>query len=369
VYPFASFREVCRGAIADGTTPGLVAVVAAGGRTLLHEAFGLGQLVPAKAPATVDTVYDLASLTKALVTSVLAMQAVANGRLRLEDPAPGQPSGGATVRLMLAHAAGLPAHRRYFDQLGVDLTRTGPAAPELRDRVVAMAAAEAQVYPPGSRSLYSDVGFILLGDLLERVLGGRLDALADEHIFRPLAIDGLGFLGASGPSPTAPGGRPVAPTELCPVRGRLLVGEAHDLNAHVMGGVAGHAGLFGTAAAVATLAHALCAAWRDAGPSGGSPLVAAPVLRAFWTAAGIPDSCWRLGWDGPSPSGSLAGDVISRDGVGHLGFTGCSLWIDPARETFVLVLSNRIHPTRHDDARFRALRPALNDAALDDAGY
>jgi CubicO group peptidase (beta-lactamase class C family) len=368
VATFATFRRVCHAAIADGATPGLVAVVAVGGRTLLLEAFGLRQIVPAEAPATVETVYDLASLTKALVTSVLAMQAVASGRLRLDDPAPGQASGDATVRLMLAHAAGLPAHRRYFDELGADLTRPG-ATPELRERVVAMAAAETQIYPPGSRSLYSDVGFILLGDLLERALAGRLDALADEHIFRPLAIDELGFLGASGPTATAFGGRPVAPTERCPVRGRLLVGEVDDLNAHVMGGVAGHAGLFGTAAAVATLAHALCAAWRDAAPAGGSPIVAGPVLRAFWTAAGIPGSRWRLGWDGPSPSGSLAGDVISRDGVGHLGFTGCSLWIDPARETFVLLLSNRVHPPAHDDARFRTLRPALNDAALSDAGY
>jgi CubicO group peptidase (beta-lactamase class C family) len=369
VAPFDDFRRLCRTAISEGVTPGLVALVAAGGRTLLQEAFGFRQIGPgAELPVTLETVYDLSSLTKALVTSVLAMQAVASGRLRLEDPAPGRAASDASVRLLLAHASGLPAHRRYFDDLGTDLARPA-SSPEQRARVVAMAAAEELVYPPGTRSIYSDVGFILLGDLLERLLGARLDVLAGEGILGPLGIDALGFLGTSGPSPTAFGGRPVAPTQLCPARGRLMVGEVDDLNAHVMGGVAGHAGLFGTAAAVGAVAHALCAAWRDAAPCGAHPIVPGPVLRAFWTPAGIPGSSWRLGWDGPAPAGSIAGDLISRAAVGHLGFTGCSLWIDPARETFVLVLSNRVYPTARDDPRFRALRRALNDAALTDAGY
>jgi CubicO group peptidase (beta-lactamase class C family) len=226
-----------------------------------------------------------------------------------------------------------------------------------------MALGEPVVYPPGSRSLYSDVGFIQLGDLLERALGARLDALAAERIFAPLGIDALVFPGGS------LAGRPVAPTEDSAARGRLVVGEADDLNAHAMSGVAGHAGLFGTAAAVGTLASALCAAWRDAGPEGGAPIVPGPLLRLFWTVAGIPGSTWRLGWDGPSPHGSLAGERLSRAAVGHLAFTGCSLWIDPQRETFVLILSNRVHPQARDDPRFKALRPALNDAALEGAGY
>jgi CubicO group peptidase (beta-lactamase class C family) len=212
--------------------------------------------------------------------------------------------------------------------------------------------------------VYSDVGYILLGDLLERAMGARLDVLAAERIFGPLGIDVLGFPGAA-----VLGGRPVAATQRDPVRGRVLVGEVDDLNAAAMGGVAGHAGLFGTAAAVGALASALCAAWRDAGRDGGPPIVPGPVLREFWMPAGIPGSTWRLGWDGPSPVDSVAGEVISRAAVGHLGFTGCSLWIDPARETYVLVLSNRVHPAVEEDGRFRALRPALNDAALRDAGY
>jgi CubicO group peptidase (beta-lactamase class C family) len=120
---------------------------------------------------------------------------------------------------------------------------------------------------------------------------------------------------------------------------------------------------------VTALAHALCAAWRDAAPAGGAPFIPAPVLRAFWAPQPIPGSTWRLGWDGPAPLASLAGALISRAAVGHLGFTGCSLWIDPERETFVLVLTNRVHPLARPDPRFRALRPALNDAALAGVGY
>jgi CubicO group peptidase (beta-lactamase class C family) len=352
---FDLFRATCAAAIADRVTPGLVAVVGVGGRNLLHEAFGSRQLDPLPLPTTVDTVYDLASLTKALVTSLLAMQAVAGGRLGLEDPLPGRAGeAGATVRLALAHASGLPAQRKFHERTGL----SGPA-------VVALAASEPVEYPPGTQSVYSDLDFILLGDLLARIEGAPLDRLAIERLFRPLGIEALGYLGGRPPSVTAFGDHPVAPTERCPWRGRLLVGEVDDGNAHVMGGVAGHAGLFGTAAAVATVAHALCAAWRDAA----SPLVDRAVLRAFWTAAGVPRSTWRLGWDGPAPHQSVAGALISRSAVGHLGFTGCSLWIDPERETFVLILSNRIHPTVQDGRAFRALRPALNDAALAGAGY
>ncbi len=136
-----------------------------------------------------------------------------------------------------------------------------------------------------------------------------------------------------------------------------------------MGGVAGHAGLFADAADLLGLAGALCAAWRDAGPAGGAPLVPAEVLRLFWRPAGIPGSTWRLGWDGPAATGSLAGDRLSRQAVGHLGFTGCSLWIDPERETCIVLLTNFVHPTVRKDPRFRALRPALQDAALDAIGY
>jgi CubicO group peptidase (beta-lactamase class C family) len=355
---FDSLRRICSNAVSDGVTPGLVVLVGAGGRNVFCEAFGHRQIDPQRLPATAETVYDLASLTKPLVTALLAMRAVADGRLRLEDPLrPARPS--TTVGLTLCHAGGFAAHRRFYEQV------TQPS-PDRRARVVELAAAEPLEYVPGERSIYSDLGFILLGDRLERLAGARLDTQA-HALFAALGLRSLRFADPALPTPFA--GRELAATQRCPVRGRLLVGEVDDLNAWAMAGVAGHAGLFGDAGDVAALAHRLCAAWRDSSPAGGAPLVSAPVLRSFWTGQGIFGSNWRLGWDGPAPSGSLAGDLISREAVGHLGFTGCSLWIDPARETFVLVLANRVHPTPRDDPRFRALRPALNDAALDGLGY
>jgi CubicO group peptidase (beta-lactamase class C family) len=340
----------------EGITPGLVVCVGAAGRTLFLEAFGRRQLEPEPLPATPDTIYDLASLTKALVTSLLAMRAVAAGRLALTDPLlAADPAGDApTLGQTLAHAGGFVAHRWFHER--------ALAAPAPRARMVELAAAEPRAYPPGTRSIYSDLGFILLGDRLERLAGARLDVQAGE-LFRPLALRALRFADSRMPWPCP--GDEVAASQRCPFRGRVLVGEVDDLNCWAMDGVSGHAGLFGRAADVAALAHGLCAAWRDSAPA----LVPGPVLRAFWTPAGIPGSTWRLGWDGPAATGSLAGDRISRRAVGHLAFTGCSLWIDPERETFVLVLTNRVHPTPRDDSRFRVLRAAINDAALEGAGY
>ncbi len=323
---FSRLRPLCQEAVTDGVVPGLVVTVGTGGTTAFVEGFG----------AAPDTVYDLASLTKALVTSLLAMRAVTAGRLALDAPLM---DGGPTARQTLAHAGGFVAHRPFFERA------------QGRGQIVALAAMEPRAYEPGTQSVYSDLGFILLGDALERLLGDRLDRLAARAIFQPLGVKAR-FVDLAQPERPA-----AAPTQRVP-------GEVDDQNAYAMGGVAGHAGLFGSAADVAAIAHALCAAWRD-----GGSLVDREVLRLFWSPAGVPGSNWRLGWDGPSASGSLAGDVIARRAVGHLGFTGCSLWIDAERETFVAMLSNRVHPTVRDDPRFPALRRAVNDAALVDAGY
>jgi len=360
---FDQLRVLAQRAVDDGVVPGMVLGLAQAGQVRFLDAFGHRQVDPVVSELATDAVYDLASLTKAVVTSLLAMRGIGSGIWTLDDPLhkhllvlADRPE--VTLRRALAHAAGFAAHRPFFEQV----LSQGVAPADGRERILALAAAEPLTYPPGTRSQYSDLGFMLLGDLVERGLGDCLDVLAERLLFAPLGLLATGFAGStacSGP----------APTERCSVRGRLLCGEVHDLNAFAMGGVAGHAGLFGNAADLLTLASALCAAWRDTGPAGGEPLVPAEVLRLFWQPAGIPGSTWRLGWDGPAVSGSLAGDRLSRQAVGHLGFTGCSLWIDPERETCIVMLTNFVHPTVRKDPRFRALRPAINDAALAAIGY
>jgi serine-type D-Ala-D-Ala carboxypeptidase len=362
---FRQVRTLAQRAVDDGVVPGLVLGVVQAGRVRLLDAFGHRQTAPDLQGLGPKVVYDLASLTKALATSLLVMRGVSDGIWALDDslgkylPAlADRPE--ATLRLALAHAAGFAAHRPFYQQV----LQAGAAPADGRERILALAAAEPLAYQPGTRSLYSDLGFILLGDLVENGFGARLDTLAERLLFAPLGLTATGFAGSA-----ALAGQGLAPTEHCPVRERLVVGEVHDLNAFAMGGVAGHAGLFSNAADLLRLVAALCAAWRDAGFAGGAPLVPAEVLRTFWQPAGIPGSTWRLGWDGPAAVGSLAGDRLSRQAVGHLGFTGCSLWIDPERETGIVLLTNFVHPTVRKDPRFRTLRPALNDAALDAIGY
>ncbi|HET6280475.1 MAG TPA: serine hydrolase domain-containing protein [Polyangia bacterium] len=363
---FQGVRQHCEDAVQGGVVPGLVLLVGAAGKTVFHEAFGFRQLHPARLRALPDTVYDLASLTKAVVTSVVTMQLVERGTLGLEDRIGdrlaefrGAGKDIVTVRHLLAHASGLPAHRPFW--------KAARDAPSERWAISLLAAHEPLAYQPGSRSLYSDLGFIVLGWVLERAAGLRLDVQADRGIVAPLGLASTTFVNLADSEARARllANRTVAATQLCPERKRVILGEVDDLNAYAMGGIAAHAGLFSTAIDLGAIAAALCAAWKGAA---GTNLVSRDVIRQFWNPAGFPESTWRLGWDGPSREGSQAGQRLSRDAVGHLAFTGCSLWIDPQRELWIVLLSNRVHPQIPDDDRFRQFRPALHDAVVDAIG-
>jgi CubicO group peptidase (beta-lactamase class C family) len=373
---FEPVHRACLAAVEAGAAPGFVVGVAQAGQTLFREAFGSRQIVPRLLPAQADTVYDVASLTKAVVTSVLCMQEVAAGRLRLDAPAveglpelagseagrPGLPGGARaaiTWRHLLAHASGLPAHRPFW--------RRAAEAPSGRLAVAWLAAREPLLHPPGVRAVYSDLGFILLGWWLERSTGQRLDELFAGRIAAPLGLASARFVSLADPDARAEllARRSVAATQVCTERRRLMLGEVDDLNAAAMEGIAGHAGLFSDADDLLAIARALTAAWR--GEAAG--LVPRDVVREFWTPSGVPASTWRLGWDGPAATGSQAGDRLSRGAVGHLGFTGCSVWIDPERELAIVLLANRVHPSVPADDRFRRFRPALHDAVLEALGY
>jgi serine-type D-Ala-D-Ala carboxypeptidase len=370
---FDALREVCEVAVSAGVVPGAVVLCAEGETTRFHQAFGARQLEPAWAPTAPDTIYDVASLTKAVVTSVLAMRAVAVGDLALDEPVArhhpqfrGPGKDAVTIRHLLCHASGLPAHRPFYAPFIGEGQPSGASAEAgdvraRREAIIGAVASEPLERPPGQRSVYSDLGFILLGDLLERLAGDRLDVMTDRWLVRRLGLGATTFVPLDGTGGLKPLQSAVAPTERCAARGTLISGEVHDLNAYAMGGVAGHAGLFSSAADLGRIAAALVASWHG---DVADPLVPQEVIRTFWQPAGIAGSTWRLGWDGPAEEGSQAGTRLSRRAVGHLGFTGCSLWIDPPRRLWIVVLTNRVHPLVRDDPRFKVFRPAVHDAAM-----
>ena len=318
-----------------GVTPGGVLAVADRGQPAVVIPFGETGGAPdlESRPVDAGTVYDIASLTKPVATSALLMQLVAEGRVALDSPArtlvpeltaPGTES--ITLAHLAGHAAGFPDHVEFFRQLrhrpgGATGGRAGAAS--AREALVQMAGATELAAAPGQLARYSDVGYILLGAAVERAAGQRLDQAARERVFAPLGMTATGYAPLDAPG-TGPVGT-VAPTERCDHRG-LLVGEVHDENAHAAGGVCGHAGLFATAGDLARFAAAMCAAVAGTGDPGPLP---PDVARRFASTPSAPGTTWRLGWDTPSTGAgvSQAGDLWPRDGIGHLGFTGCSMWL------------------------------------------
>jgi CubicO group peptidase (beta-lactamase class C family) len=255
----------------------------------------------------------------------------------------------ATLRQLLDHTSGLVAWRPYFQVL-----KKLPA-PIRRPRLVELLLAEPLTAAPGSRFCYSDLGYLLLGEIVAAVSGQALDRYFHKRLAGPLGIADLCFAEVSQPLPFV--AERVAATELCPWRGQLLKGRVHDDNAWILGGVAGHAGLFGTAAAVAALLAYLVRAYHgdDAGP-----LSPAMLRRAWRRDRGAPHG---LGVDFPAERNSSAGSRFSFQAVGHLGFTGTSFWIDLPRQIAVVLLTNRVHPTRYHGA-IQSFRPLLHDAVM-----
>jgi CubicO group peptidase (beta-lactamase class C family) len=365
---FDGVAAVLTQAIDAGAFPGAVILVAQGGDVLYHEAFGHRSRVPERAPLALDTVFDLSSLTKPLATTTMLMLLAREGKLRPDDRVTrfvqnfgAHGKFGVTVRHLLAHCSGLPAWRPFYR----DIARAAQGRPNhlasrgAREFVYEQIHRERLEYPTGSQSVYSDLGFLLLGELIELVAQAPLDRICHARIFRPLGLRSTGFidLGRLRRDKLAPITETIAPTEQCPWRHKVLCGEVHDDNAWAVGGVAGHAGLFSTAGDVHTLVN-----WLRACAHGADPALPADLVRRFWTRdATVPDSTWALGWDTPSATGSSAGARVSRRAIGHLGFTGTSLWIDLERDAHVVLLTNRVHPDRHDE-RIREVRPRVHDA-------
>ena len=347
--------ELLTAAIDSGAMPGAVAVAGTRDTILLERALGRLSYAADAEPVGPDTIYDLASLTKVVVTTPLVMRLHERGTLALDAPASAhlaEFTGGArdrvTVADLLAHCGGLLWWTDLYRQC------KGLPARETRLCFLNRICKRALDYPPRSRTVYSDLGFILLGALLERLTQAPLDRLAVDEIFAPLGMNEIFY------NPPESLRARIAPTEDDPRRGGILRGQVHDENAHGLGGVAPHAGLFGTARSLVPFAQM----WLGGGRQDGSPLFRTATLQRFSRRANlVAGSSRALGWDTPAPESSC-GNRFSAASFGHTGFTGTSLWIDPERDVFVILLANRVHPTR-DNPRLTALRPAFHDAVLD----
>ncbi len=347
-------------ALAAGAAPGAVLGVSFHGARYVYGAGRLALDDPSRPDG--HTVYDLASLTKVVGTTTLAMQAVSEGRLELNAPVQrylpefrGAGKERVTVRHLLTHSSGLRADS--------PLWRQTPTA----DSALRFVLAKPLDTAPGVRMVYSDMGAIVLGRVVERVLGGRLDRLATARIFRPLGMSDTRF------RPTASWLSRIAPTEYdTGWRKRIVRGEVHDEKAARMDGVAGHAGLFGSAVDLLSFGE-----WILRSRTGGEadsrtqpefpsvrPSVSPSVLTEFTRRQDlVPGSSRALGWDTPSPNSS-AGTKLGEGSFGHTGFTGTSIWMDPSRELVIVLLSNRVHPIRNNPRIF-PLRIAVANAVVE----
>ncbi|MCL4515670.1 MAG: serine hydrolase [Firmicutes bacterium] len=344
----ARAREVLARAVENGAFPGAVALVVRHGRIVLHEAVGKASLRPATREMTRETIFDLASVTKVVATLPSVMILLERGQLRLDDavtrfiPEFGQAGKeGVLIRHLLTHTAGLAPFGFLYRCCGT------------REKILARICEYPLGNPVGTVEVYSDLGLIVLGEIVERVSGRPLDQFAQEEIFTPLGMADTRYR-----PPVELRGR-IAATEDDPWRGRVLVGEVHDENAYAMGGVSGHAGLFSTAQDLAIYAQL----FLNGGEYGGRRILSPVTIRRVTSRqdAAVPVSTRGLGWQIKDPTFASAGDLLSPEAYGHTGFTGTMIWIDPVLDLFIILLTNRVHPSRENDAILR-VRPLFCNA-------
>ncbi len=369
---WAEVEKAFAQAIDQRIIPGAVLIVRRADEIVYQGAFGYRTLIPDPQPLRLDTVFDLSSLTKPLATTIVVMMLVREGKLRLDDRVTRffhnfgvHGKGAVTFRHLLAHCSGLAGWRPFFQQV-MEIEKGGKvnfmASHGAKEFVFEQIHREKPEAPPATRVIYSDLNFMLLGETVERIAGTGLNRICREKIYRPLKLNSTDFIDISmvRSRRLEPVAEMFAATEICPSRKRLLVGEVHDDNAFAMGGVAGHAGLFAPARDVDRIAAELIASW-----AGRSELIPQEVMREFWRRdTNVAGSTWALGWDTPSPQHSSSGRHFSPAAVGHLGFTGTSLWIEPARAVSITLLTNRVHP-RRDNQGIREFRPRIHDLIME----
>lgn len=344
----SNIDEIMNAAIARGDIPGGVVLIGHNGKVVYRKAFGSRSLQPDKEAATVDTIYDLASLTKCIATTSSVMKLVQEGKIRINEPVsnylPEFAKNGKrdiTVRELLTHYSGLP------EDLDLKSTWKG------RDAAYQMAMEVKPIFTPGSRFLYSDINFETLGFLVEKISGLSLDEYSAKNVFEPLGMKDTRFVPPAAWIPR------IAPTEYDENK-RMLRGTVHDPTARRMGGVAGHAGLFSTADDLSIFAQDLLSGFRIL-----TPISVEKMSTPEQPPTGA--SLRGLGWDIDSPFSTNRGEFLPIGSFGHTGFTGTSIWIDPVSDTYIIILTNAVHPDGHKSA-IVSLRTRLASAAVQGLG-
>ena len=347
-YDFTQVDEIIQLAIKDSAFPGSVVLISIDGNIIYEKAFGQLTYNDTSAAVTKNTIYDIASLTKVIATTTAVMICYDKNLFSLDDPVvkylPEFSQNGkekVTIKNLLLHNSGLPAFKRYYknyssaDELIKDIYKT-PLS-----------------YEPGSKTVYSDLGFITLAKIVEQVTGKGFDVFCKEEIFIPLQMNSTFF------NPPDSLIDKIAPTEYDIYwRNKLVWGEVHDETASLLNGVAGHAGLFSTAKDVSNLLQLLL----NSGTFNGHQIIKPATVKLFTTR--YSDKSTRaLGWDTKSGEGSSAGNLFDITSFGHTGFTGTSIWVDPTRELFVVFLTNRVYPTRENKKLYK-VRPTLHDTVI-----
>lgn len=340
--------QIINKAIEERAFPGAVILIARRGLILGEGAFGRFTYSKDSPPMRMNTIFDLASLTKVVATTTAIMILYDRGLIDLEAPVVqylpefGQRGKGKIkIKHLLAHCSGLPAWKPFYKK---------SQHPEDLLRMIYEMEPE---HEPGTQAVYSDLGFIVLGEVIERITGKTLDRFCREEIFEPLGMRDTMF------NPPRSLWHKIAPTEQDSWRGRLLQGEVHDRNAYVMGGVSAHAGLFSTARDLAVFLQMML----NGGVYGDKRIVKESTVKLFVQRQNLVEGSSRaLGWDTPSGE-STSGHYFSKNSFGHTGFTGTSLWVDPEKELFVIFLTTRVHPTR-ENRKICKVRPEVHDAVM-----
>lgn len=351
--------RLMKDAVTNNVFPGGVLLVSRDRNIVFFEAYGDANLFSGR-KMTQRTVFDLASLTKPLATTLAIMALIRQSRLTLKENLGSilplfKNTDKEKIRIehLLYHNSGLPDYRAYYKSV-IKLK------PEQRkDALREFLVKEPLIHPIGRQVVYSDLGFMVLCWVVEEVVQMGLDRYVAESIYNPLDLKTLFFLPVNNMPPDAE----FAATEICPWRGILLEGVVHDDNAYSVGGIEGHAGLFGTAGDIFDLLMELMAVYQGSVSTGVFNVDLTRLFLSLNTKNGR-----ALGFDTPSSKGSSCGRHFSKRTVGHLGFTGTSFWMDLDRAIVVILLTNRIHPSRNNN-RIKAFRPALHDAVMENFGF